>query len=79
MKPTFFMQLAPSDTWRFSNKQALEASIRESLQAYPGINVGFTQPIQMRVSENAKPAQTGMVAIKKFLVLICKTLSDIAK
>ena len=71
-----FMQLAPSDTWRFSNKQALEAAIRESLQAYPGINVGFTQPIQMRVSEMLT-GTTGMVAIKIFGADM-QTLSDIA-
>ncbi len=60
-----FMQLAPIETWRFETKHELEAAMREALQAYPGINIGFTQPIQMRVSEMLT-GTTGMVAIKVF-------------
>lgn len=60
-----FLQLAPMDTWRFKTKQELADAIRESLKGFPGINVGFTQPIQMRVSEMLT-GTTGMVAIKVF-------------
>jgi len=60
-----FMQLAPTEQWRFETKQELEAAIRDALRAYPGINIGFTQPIQMRVSEMLT-GTTGMLAIKVF-------------
>ncbi|KXJ59610.1 MAG: cytochrome-c peroxidase [Alteromonas sp. Nap_26] len=60
-----FMQLAPIEQWRYNSKQALEAAIRDYLTGFPGINIGFTQPIQMRVSEMLT-GTTGMVAIKVF-------------
>jgi len=60
-----FMQLAPRDTWRFDSKEALKSAIREVIQDYPGINVGFTQPIQMRVSEMLT-GSTGAVTVKIF-------------
>ncbi|WP_412971677.1 efflux RND transporter permease subunit [Glaciecola sp. MF2-115] len=60
-----FMELAPVDTWRFESKQELIDEIREVLDGFPGINVGFTQPIQMRVSEMLT-GSTGDVSIKVF-------------
>lgn len=60
-----FMQLTPRETWRFDTKQELETAIRESLRGFPGMNIGFTQPIQMRVSEMLT-GSTGMLAIKVF-------------
>ncbi|GAC27390.1 efflux RND transporter permease subunit [Brumicola pallidula] len=60
-----FMELAPVDTWRFDTKQALIEEIRTVLEGFPGINIGFTQPIQMRVSEMLT-GSTGDVSIKVF-------------
>jgi len=60
-----FMELEPADTWRFDSKQALIEEIRKVLEGFPGINVGFTQPIQMRVSEMLT-GSTGDVSIKVF-------------
>lgn len=60
-----FMELAPSKEWRFDTKAALIEEIRKVLQRFPGINIGFTQPIQMRVSEMLT-GSTGDVSIKVF-------------
>ncbi|WP_100642421.1 efflux RND transporter permease subunit [Alteromonas facilis] len=60
-----FMQLAPRDTWRFDSKEALSDAIREVLAGFPGINIGFTQPIQMRVSEMLT-GSTGTVSVQVF-------------
>lgn len=60
-----FMQLAPVSEWRFNTKAELANAIREVLKGFPGINYGFTQPIQMRVSEMLT-GSTGMVSIKIF-------------
>jgi cobalt-zinc-cadmium resistance protein CzcA len=57
-----FMELTPVETWRFSSKQELIDEIRSVLEGFPGINVGFTQPIQMRVSEMLT-GSTGDVSI----------------
>ena len=46
-----FMELEPASRWRFDTKEALIDEIRQVLKEYPGINFGFTQPIQMRISE----------------------------
>ncbi|MEE4659283.1 MAG: efflux RND transporter permease subunit, partial [Halieaceae bacterium] len=58
-----FMELAPREQWTVSSKQAIESKIRQVLFAYPGINFGFTQPIQMRISEMLT-GSTGDVSIK---------------
>lgn len=60
-----FMELAPVDTWRFNSKKELIGEIRKVLEGFPGINIGFTQPIQMRVSEMLT-GSTGDVSIKVF-------------
>jgi len=60
-----FMQLAPTDTWRAGGKAALAEAIREVLADYPGMGVGFTQPIQMRVSEMLT-GSTGDLTVKVF-------------
>ena len=60
-----FMELAPKDQWRFETKEQLIENIRTTLMNYPGINVGFTQPIQMRVSEMLTGG-TGDISIKIF-------------
>ncbi len=60
-----FMELAPKDTWRFETKAELIQEIRQVISQFPGINMGFTQPIQMRVSEMLT-GSTGDVSIKVF-------------
>jgi cobalt-zinc-cadmium resistance protein CzcA len=60
-----FMELAPKDDWRFNTKQELIEDIRKTLIKFPGMNVGFTQPIQMRVSEMLT-GSTGDISIKVF-------------
>lgn len=60
-----FMELEAVDTWRFASKDALIEEIRKVLADYPGLNFGFTQPIQMRVSEMLT-GSTGAVTIKVF-------------
>ena len=60
-----FMELAPASEWRFDTKAELIEEIRQVLTEFPGINIGFTQPIQMRVSEMLT-GSTGDVSIKVF-------------
>jgi len=59
-----FLQLKPASEWRGS-KADLEDRLREVLKRFPGINYGFTQPIDMRVSEMLTGSR-GDVAIKVF-------------
>jgi cobalt-zinc-cadmium resistance protein CzcA len=61
----FFMELTPKETWRFDSKQELIAAIRDIVTQYPGMNINFTQPIQMRISEMLT-GSTGDVSIKIF-------------
>lgn len=60
-----FMQLSPRSEWRFDTKDELVEAIRNVLKQFPGITFGFTQPIQMRVSEMLT-GSTGDVSIKIF-------------
>lgn len=60
-----FMQLAPRDKWRFATKAELENAIREALKPFKGMNISFTQPIDMRVSEMLTGAR-GDVVLKIF-------------
>lgn len=60
-----FMELAPPEDWRTPDKTAIEDAIREVLSGFPGINVTFTQPIQMRISEMLT-GSSGDVSIKIF-------------
>jgi len=60
-----FMELAPKNKWRYSTKEELIQDIRKVLSEFPGINIGFTQPIQMRVSEMLTGG-TGDISIKVF-------------
>ena len=46
-----FMQLEPRDSWREPDKAWLTAQIRDVMAGFPGVNFGFTQPIEMRVAE----------------------------
>jgi cobalt-zinc-cadmium resistance protein CzcA len=60
-----FMQLAPREQWRVNDKAWLTDRIREQMTAFPGLDFGFTQPIEMRVSEMLTGSR-GDVAIKVF-------------
>ncbi|WP_442681990.1 efflux RND transporter permease subunit [Stenotrophomonas sp. JC08] len=60
-----FLQLKPKSRWRRSDKQWLADQIRTVLEDFPGIEFGFTQPIEMRVSEMLTGSR-GDVAVKVF-------------
>jgi heavy metal efflux system protein len=60
-----FMVLKPRDQWRMESKEELISAIRELMQETPGIAFGFTQPIEMRVSEMLTGTR-GDVAVKLF-------------
>lgn len=60
-----FMELKPRDQWRMDSKEELIENMREVLIQFPGINFGFTQPIDMRVSEMLT-GSSGDLAIKVF-------------
>lgn len=60
-----FLILKPKDQWRMDGKEALIDEIRTVLDQLPGIAYGFTQPIEMRVSEMLTGTR-GDVAVKLF-------------
>jgi cobalt-zinc-cadmium resistance protein CzcA len=60
-----FLQLRPEEEWRFDSKTELETAIRNVLEQFKGINYGFTQPIDMRVSEMLTGSR-GDLAVKIF-------------
>jgi Cu/Ag efflux pump CusA len=60
---TFFV-LKPKSEWR-GNKDDIIVALRAVLEGFPGLVYGFTQPIEMRVSEMLTGTR-GDVAIKIF-------------
>jgi len=60
-----FMQLAPRAHWRRPDKEWLSGEIRSAMAAFPGVEFGFTQPIEMRVAEMLTGSR-GDVALKLF-------------
>lgn len=60
-----FLILKPKAEWRQSSKEALIEDIRKVMTQTPGIAFGFTQPIEMRVSEMLTGTR-GDVAVKLF-------------
>ncbi len=60
-----FLILRPRDEWRFSTREGLLDAMREVLADYPSIAFGFTQPIEMRISEMLTGVR-GDVAVKIF-------------
>ena len=60
-----FMTLKPPEEWRFQTKDELIDAIRQVLDTVPGIAYGFTQPIQMRVTEMLTGVR-GDVAVKLY-------------
>jgi cobalt-zinc-cadmium resistance protein CzcA len=60
-----FLVLKPKEQWRMQSKEELIESIRKVMAETPGIAFGFTQPIEMRVSEMLTGTR-GDVAVKLF-------------
>ncbi len=60
-----FLVLKPREQWRHPDKEWLMEEIRTVMADFPGIAYGFTQPIDMRVSEMLTGAR-GDLAIKVF-------------
>ncbi|MDE2407549.1 MAG: efflux RND transporter permease subunit [Xanthomonadaceae bacterium] len=60
-----FLQLQPKTQWRKPDKAWLAEEIRKVLHGFPGMDIGFTQPIEMRVSEMLTGSR-GDLAIKIF-------------
>lgn len=60
-----FLVLKPKNQWRMKSKDELIEEIRKVMAQTPGIAFGFTQPIEMRVSEMLTGTR-GDVAIKLF-------------
>jgi heavy metal efflux system protein len=58
-----FMVLKPQREWRDPDKQKLIDQIRKIGNDFPGLNVSFTQPIEMRTSEMLSGV-LGDVAVK---------------
>lgn len=58
-----FMVLKPQREWRDPNKQKLIDQLRQIGSDFPGLNVSFTQPIEMRTSEMLSGV-LGDVAVK---------------
>ena len=60
-----FLVLQPRDQWRFKTKEELIDAIRQAGEAIPGVNLSFTQPIEMRTSEMLSGVR-GDLAVKIF-------------
>ena len=60
-----FLVLQPRAQWRFKNKEELIDAIRKAAEGIPGINLSFTQPIEMRTSEMLSGVR-GDLAVKVF-------------
>ncbi|PHV04621.1 CusA/CzcA family heavy metal efflux RND transporter [Janthinobacterium sp. BJB412] len=46
-----FLVLKPRAEWRSKDKEALIEALRVATASFPGVNLSFTQPIEMRTSE----------------------------
>jgi heavy metal efflux system protein len=60
-----FLQLKPKSDWREPDNAWLEDQLRAIMKDFPGVEYGFTQPIQMRVSEMLTGSR-GDIAVKVF-------------
>ena len=60
-----FLVLKPRAEWRFKTKEELIDAIRAAAEAVPGVNLSFTQPIEMRTSEMLSGVR-GDLAVKVF-------------
>ncbi len=60
-----FLVLAPREQWRQPDKDWLTGEIRKVMADFPGMDIAFTQPIEMRVAEMLTGTR-GDLAIKIF-------------
>ncbi len=60
-----FLVLKPREQWRFKTKDELIDAIRKAAEGIPGVNLSFTQPIEMRTSEMLSGVR-GDLAVKVF-------------
>ncbi len=60
-----FLVLAPREQWRQPDKDWLTGEIRQVMTDFPGMDIAFTQPIEMRVSEMLTGTR-GDLAVKIF-------------
>ena len=60
-----FIVTRPRDEWTVDSPEILRERMRAVLDTFPGINYGFTQPIDMRVSEMLTGVRAA-VAVKLF-------------
>ena len=60
-----FLVLKPRSEWRSDSKEALLDALRAVAAEFPGMNLSFTQPIEMRTSEMLSGVR-GDVALKIF-------------
>ncbi|MCX7898381.1 MAG: CusA/CzcA family heavy metal efflux RND transporter [Rhodocyclaceae bacterium] len=60
-----FLVLAPRESWRRPDKEWLSEEIRRVMADFVGIDIAFTQPIEMRVSEMLTGTR-GDLAVKIF-------------
>ncbi|MDO9226743.1 MAG: CusA/CzcA family heavy metal efflux RND transporter [Pseudomonadota bacterium] len=60
-----FLVLKPKEDWRKPDKEWLTEEIRKVMADFPGVTFGFTQPIDMRVSEMLTGSR-GDLAVKVF-------------
>ena len=60
-----FLVLAPRDQWRQPDKEWLTERIRETMKQFAGMDIAFTQPIEMRVAEMLTGTR-GDLAVKIF-------------
>ncbi len=71
-----FLVLKPIEDWRKPDKAWLMERIREVMERFPGVGYGFTQPIDMRISEMLTGSR-GDLAVKIFGP-DANTLNDLA-
>ena len=60
-----FLVLKPHAEWRFKTKEELIDAIRQAAEGIAGVNLSFTQPIEMRTSEMLSGVR-GDLAVKIF-------------
>jgi cobalt-zinc-cadmium resistance protein CzcA len=60
-----FLVLRPRSEWQVDSKSELIEKLRAVLERFPGLRFGFTQPIEMRISEMLTGVR-GDVAVKIF-------------
>ncbi|HET8693697.1 MAG TPA: CusA/CzcA family heavy metal efflux RND transporter [Aquabacterium sp.] len=72
-----FLTLKPIEQWRQPDKEWLIGELRQAMEDFPGVDIAFTQPIDMRVSEMLTGVR-GDVAIKIYGTDLTK-LNELAR